>query len=136
MNGTATAPSLYARTAICAVAVAALVATLTGCATPGSAAPARVSNDALVDSRGMSLYTYDKDADGKSVCVAVCARNWLPLVATASNRAAGDYTIITRDDGSLQWAYKGRPLYAWIKDKKPGDRTGDAFDKAWTLARP
>ncbi len=135
MNGTANAPSLHARIAMCAAA-AALVVTLAGCATFGSAAPARVSNGALVDSRGMSLYTYAKDVAGKSVCAAVCARNWLPLVATASDRAAGDYTIITRDDGSLQWAYKGSPLYAWIKDMKPGDRTGDAFDKAWRLARP
>lgn len=135
MNGTATTSLPYARTAICAAA-AVLVATLTGCAMPGSAAPARVSNGTLVDARGMSLYTYSKDSAAKSVCVAVCARSWRPLVATASDRAAGDYTIITRDDGSLQWAYKDRPLYAWIKDMKPGDRTGDGFDKTWSLARP
>jgi len=37
----------------------------------------------------------------------------------------GNYSIITRDDGSKQWAYKGRPLYNWKNDKKPGDITGD-----------
>lgn len=55
---------------------------------------------------------------------------------TAIFAAAGDYTIITRDDGSLRWACRGRPLYAWIKDMKPGDCSGDGFDKAWSLARP
>jgi predicted lipoprotein with Yx(FWY)xxD motif len=53
------------------------------------------------------------------------------IFATASGGA-----IITRDDGSLQCACRGRPLHAGIKDMKPGDRSGDGFDKAWSLARP
>jgi len=49
----------------------------------------------------------------------------------------GDYTIITRDDASKQWAYKGRPLYTWKDDKKPGDITGDGFlNGAWHIAQP
>jgi hypothetical protein len=61
----------------------------------------------------------------------------------ALNRAAsgampmGDYSIITRDDGTKQWAYKGRPLYTWKNDKKPGDITGDGFlNGAWHIAQP
>jgi predicted lipoprotein with Yx(FWY)xxD motif len=135
MNGAATSPSLRARCATLAV-LSMLVVILAGCAMSGSTRPARVAQGVLVDSRGMSLYTHDRDAGGKSACGAVCARNWPPLVATAADRAAGDYTIITRDDGSLQWAYKGRPLYRWIKDTRPGERSGDGFNRAWTLARP
>lgn len=127
--------SLRNRTALFA-AVSMLALTLSGCALFGGAVPTKVANGALVDGRGMSLYTYDKDSGGKSACVAGCAKNWPPLSATAADRAAGDYTIITRDDGSLQWAYKGRPLYTWIKDTKPGDRTGDGWNKVWSLARP
>jgi predicted lipoprotein with Yx(FWY)xxD motif len=26
-------------------------------------------------------------------------------------------------------------LYYWIKDQKPGDTTGDGFNKVWQLAR-
>jgi predicted lipoprotein with Yx(FWY)xxD motif len=49
----------------------------------------------------------------------------------------GDYSVITRDDGSKQWAYKGRPLYAWKNDTKPGDITGDGFlNGAWHIAQP
>ena len=44
--------------------------------------------------------------------------------------------MITRDDGSKQWAYKGKPLYTWAKDTKPGDKTGDGFNNAWRVAKP
>ena len=50
--------------------------------------------------------------------------------------ASGDYSIITRDDGKKQWALKGRPLYFWAKDQKPGDKTGDGVNQVWHVARP
>ena len=91
----------------------------------------------LTDAKGMSLYTFAKDADGKSACNGPCATNWPPLAASADAKAMGDWTVITRDDGAKQWAYKGKPLYAWTKDTKPGDTTGDGFlNGAWSLARP
>ena len=91
----------------------------------------------LTDAKGMSLYTFAKDADGKSMCNGPCATNWPPLAAGADAKAMGDWTVITRDDGAKQWAYKGKPLYAWVKDGKPGDTTGDGFlNGAWSLARP
>ena len=91
----------------------------------------------LVDAKGMTLYTFAKDADGKSMCNGPCATNWPPLAAGADAKAMGDWTVITRDDGAKQWAYKGKPLYAWVKDGKPGDTTGDGFlNGAWSLARP
>ena len=48
----------------------------------------------------------------------------------------GAYTIITREDGTKQWAYKGAPLYYWSKDTKTGDKTGDGFNGVWKVARP
>mgnify|MGYP006194362377 CR=1 FL=1 len=52
-------------------------------------------------------------------------------------KAAGDYSLIVREDGQQQWAYKGRPLYRWANDKKPGDRSGDGFrGGVWHLAKP
>jgi predicted lipoprotein with Yx(FWY)xxD motif len=91
----------------------------------------------LTDAKGMTLYTFDKDADGKSACNGPCATNWPVLKAEASDAAADGYTVITRDDGSRQWAYKGKPLYTFAKDQKPGDITGDGFlNGAWRLAMP
>jgi predicted lipoprotein with Yx(FWY)xxD motif len=91
----------------------------------------------LTDAKGMTLYTFDKDSDGKSACNGPCATNWPVLKAEPSDAPGDGYTIITRDDGSKQWAYKGKPLYSFAKDQKPGDITGDGFlNGAWHLAQP
>lgn len=112
-------------------------ALLGGCAAMAGS-PATVSDGVLTGPQGMTLYTFDKDAagSGKSVCNGPCAVNWPPLMASDMDQASGDYSIITRDDGKKQWAFKGKPLYYWSKDSKPGDRTGDGFNKVWRLARP
>ncbi|HEY0957544.1 MAG TPA: hypothetical protein VGE36_22525 [Roseateles sp.] len=113
-------------------------ALLLGACASAPPAPATASNGALVGANGMALYTFDKDmaGSGKSVCNGPCAANWPPLAAAADASARGDWSVVTRDDGSRQWAYKGKPLYFWIKDQKPGDRSGDGFNKVWQLARP
>jgi len=100
--------------------------------------PAKTVDGALVGQNGMTLYTFDRDGagTGKSVCNGPCATNWPPLQAAAGDKSSGDWTVITRDDGSAQWAYKGKPLYYWAKDAKPGDRTGDGVNNVWRLARP
>lgn len=103
------------------------------------AAPAMVADGVLTGGNGMTLYVFDKDAagSGKSVCNGPCAANWPPLHVMAGEVAAGDYSVVTRDDGKKQWAYKGKPLYAWAKDTKPGDTTGDGFlNNVWHVARP
>jgi predicted lipoprotein with Yx(FWY)xxD motif len=104
-------------------------------------APTKTSDSAkgkiLTDAKGMSLYIFDKDTDGKSACNGPCATNWPPLMAAADAKPSGAYTIVVRDDGAKQWAYKGKPLYTWTKDTKPGDTTGDGFlNNAWHVAMP
>jgi predicted lipoprotein with Yx(FWY)xxD motif len=97
----------------------------------------KAADGVLTNSAGMTLYTFDKDAGGKSACNGPCAGNWPPLMATGDVKAMGDWTIITRDDGGKQWAYKGMPLYTWVKDTRPGDKTGDGFaNGAWHVAKP
>jgi len=101
-------------------------------------APAKAEGGVLTNVAGMTLYTFDKDAagSGKSTCNGPCAANWPPLMAGADAKPAGDYSIVTRDDGAKQWAYKGLPLYLWVKDTKPGDKTGDGFNNVWHVAKP
>jgi predicted lipoprotein with Yx(FWY)xxD motif len=91
---------------------------------------------ALVDLNGMTLYVFDRDAAAKSNCNAQCAVNWPPLIADTDATASGSFSFITRDDGRKQWAYKGKPLYTWAKDKAPGDTTGDGINNVWHLAAP
>ena len=96
----------------------------------------RAADGTLTNAAGMTLYTFDKDAPGKSACNGPCAANWPPLMAAGDARAEGDWSIITRDDGTKQWAWKGKALYAWSKDQKPGDKTGDGFlNGAWHTAK-
>ncbi|MDH4114326.1 MAG: hypothetical protein OEU89_02540 [Burkholderiaceae bacterium] len=123
--------------ALAAVALSAC-SSMEGMMKSAPAAPTMTSNGVLTNSAGMTLYTFDKDAagSGKSVCNGPCATNWPPLMAAADANASGDYTIVTRDDGGKQWAYKGKPLYLWIKDSKPGDKTGDGVNNVWRVAHP
>ena len=91
--------------------------------------------EVLTDAKGMTLYTFDKDAKGMSSCYDACAKKWPPLKAAAGSAADGKYTQVARKDGSKQWAYDGHPLYLWQKDKKPGDVTGDGMGGVWHVAK-
>jgi predicted lipoprotein with Yx(FWY)xxD motif len=114
-------------------------ALLGGCASMAStSSPAQVADGVLVGPNGMTLYVFDRDEanSGKSACNGPCATNWPPLMATEADKPVGDYMIITRDDGKKQWAMKGKPLYHWSKDSKPGDKTGDGFMTIWHVVKP
>jgi len=122
------------------LSIAALtLALLAGCASGyGSKPPAEPVSGVLVGPNGMTLYTFDNDKAGsaKSVCNGPCATNWPPLMAPEDAKPTGEFTVIVRDDGKKQWAFKGKPLYYWAKDTKPGDKTGDGFNKVWQVAKP
>lgn len=79
----------------------------------------------LVDNNGMTLYTSQADVDGKSMCTGDCATMWVPLAVAADAQASGDWTIVTRDDGTRMWAFKGHPVYTSAADKVAGDVMGD-----------
>jgi predicted lipoprotein with Yx(FWY)xxD motif len=97
----------------------------------------KTSGGMLTDAKGMTLYTFDNDKEpGKSACNGQCLNNWPALIAAADAKPMGDWTPIARDDGSKQWAYKGKPLYTYAKDAKPGDMTGDGRGKVWHMAAP
>lgn len=105
-------------------------------ALPALADMAKVEGDRLVNEAGMTLYTFDNDKDGASACYDACSTNWPPLMAAPDAKAEGDHSLVARKDSSNQWAYKGKPLYLWIKDAKPGDTTGDGVKGVWHIARP
>ena len=90
--------------------------------------------EVLVGANDMTLYTFDKDAVGVTNCYDKCAENWPPLIADAGAKPEGDFTLVDRTDGSKMWAYKGWPLYFWVKDEKPGDTTGDMVGEVWHTA--
>lgn len=122
-------------TRLAALACAGLLA---ACASMYGRTPATVADGVYVGPNKMTLYTFDRDVagSGKSVCNGQCAANWPPLMATPTDSGSGDWTIVVRDDGTRQWAFRGKPVYYWVKDAKPGDRTGDGVNNAWRLVRP
>ena len=68
----------------------------------------------LADVRGFTLYVTDRDKDaGKSSCYGPCAEQWVPLRAQTDTQPFGDWSLVPREDGRPQWAYKGRPLYRY-----------------------
>jgi predicted lipoprotein with Yx(FWY)xxD motif len=123
---------------------------LAGCATapggvatapaPGNmaAAPAMARDGMLVDAKGITLYVFANDEanSGRSACVDDCAVKWPPFFVKAGERAAGDYSFITRADGKRQWTFRGKPLYYWPEDQEPGDKYGDNYNKVWHVVPP
>ena len=93
----------------------------------------------LVDSRGHTLYLFEKDKNGKSACSGACAAAWPPLIAAAKPRAAAGAVssrlgTLKRADGRLQVTYNHHPLYTFVKDTKKGQTNGEglnAFGAEW-----
>ena len=98
--------------------------------------PARFEIDQLIDASGQSLYTFDRDVaySGKSLCDGPCTTLWRPFLAATGAHRIDDFALITRPDGTRQWAYRGKPLYRYAEDRGPGDALGDGVENLWRLA--
>ncbi|MGE4063155.1 MAG: hypothetical protein AB7E79_07280 [Rhodospirillaceae bacterium] len=80
----------------------------------------------------LPLYTFEGDAPGKSNCDAVCAAVWPIIRAPDNAQPTGDWTVVQRDDGRKQWAYKGKPVYTFYYDR-PYEPKGDGRVAGWWL---
>lgn len=107
---------------------------LTFCSVAG-AATTMEKDGVLRDETGRTLYLFAKDEAGKSNCVDGCLAKWPAFTAKADAQPAGDLTLVTRNDGSKQWALKGKPLYYFIGDAKTGDVNGDGMGGVWSVVR-
>ena len=90
----------------------------------------------LVEASGRTLYLFTSDEPSVSTCSGGCARAWPPLV-TVGDPAAGEGVdgdllgTVTREDGSVQVTYNGRPVYYYSGDDKPGDTNGQNVGSVW-----
>ena len=97
---------------------------------------ARGESFTYANEKGMALYTYDRDTEkGKSTCYDECAKTWIPALAFKGAKAYGPWSVITRTDGTKQWAFKDKPLYSSVRQSKIGEMPGEGMDKAWHNAK-
>lgn len=99
----------------------------------------------LVGPDGMTLYTFDKDAGDDYACEEGCAENFPPLVVTKEVKVPpgleGRADVLERFEDDLhprrkQVKYRGRPLYYFARDQRPGDALGEGIAGFWRVARP
>ena len=136
-------------TVVIAIVLAATVVGLAQ-ATAGPHAGATVSTGTsklgkiLVDSRGRTLYLFEKDAHGHSTCAGTCAAYWPPLLTPAGPTAGHNAKqallgVIRRSNGTRQVTYAGHPLYLFVQDTKPGQTHGQDlhdFGAGWYVLSP
>lgn len=85
---------------------------------------------------GLRLYVSDRDQPEKSTCNQSCSFAWPPLYAEASDKATGDWTVIKRDQGRFQWAYKKRPVYMLFHDSPQQPQGNGQEDGTWHILEP
>ena len=111
-------------------------AALTTVSLVAQANPTVENNGVLANKEGKTLYIFTKDAAGKSNCNGGCASAWPPFAVANPALAGGDFSIVTRDDGARQWAFKGQPLYFFAGDTKPGEMNGEGSGGVWFVVKP
>lgn len=91
-----------------------------------------VFGQVLIEDSGRTLYTNTKAKVGKA---PPCGKDscimskWEPLYAAALARPQGDFSIVVREDGTRQWAFKGAALFTYAADKRPGDVYGQGVEQ-------
>jgi predicted lipoprotein with Yx(FWY)xxD motif len=147
-------------TLISLVAIALVAAVVAGCGGGNNTATAAssqsggshtiaVSNNGnlgkiLVDSKGRTVYLFQKDTGSMSTCSGACATDWPPVTTTGKPTAGSGLTAsmvgtTTRSDGTKQVTYNGHPLYQYVGDQKAGDTNGQgvsAFGARWYAVSP
>ena len=90
----------------------------------------------FADDKGQILYTSSDDTPGKSACDAKCTETWQPALVDDGAVAEGHWSIIVRDDGTRQWAFRDRPLYTYTlenrtkEEKEAATKAAEAVVKA------
>lgn len=90
----------------------------------------------MTDQKGMTLYTYAQDTSGVSNCNGKCLQIWPPYKAQSeSGTSPANISVIKRSDGTLQYAWKGMPLYYYTKDGDSGDAYGNGIGGVWSVIK-
>jgi hypothetical protein len=80
----------------------------------------------------LPLYVFKGEPAGRSLCDRDCTAVWPIIQAQKNDKPVGFWTIVKRDDGRLQWAYKNSPVYTYFEDR-PNDPKGVGKSMDWYL---
>lgn len=101
------------------------------------------SQSILVDAKGLSLYHFTPDSQGKVTCVGPCAKAWPPLRLEAGTSqpsagpgVTGKLGTVPKPEGGAQVTYNGWPLYYYAMDKDSGDTYGQGVGGKWSVVTP
>ncbi len=95
----------------------------------------------LVNRQGLTLYSLSVEQRGRFICTdKFCLSLWTPLVVPKDATPTGALHLgtVRRPDGRTQVSYRGRPVYTFTQDRKPGDVKGNGFKDVgvWRPAFP
>jgi predicted lipoprotein with Yx(FWY)xxD motif len=98
----------------------------------------------LVDSKGRTLYLFEKDSGTKSACTGGCTGQWPPVRTSGKPTVGSGLTkssigTTQRSDGKPQVTYDGHPLYEFEGDSNAGDTNGqgiNAYGALWYVVSP
>jgi predicted lipoprotein with Yx(FWY)xxD motif len=94
----------------------------------------------LVNRAGLTLYSLSAETNGRFICTGSCVSTWHPLIVRRGSRPTGASALSTirRSTGQVQVTYRGKPLYTFAGDRKPGDAKGEGFKDVgvWHAAAP
>jgi predicted lipoprotein with Yx(FWY)xxD motif len=112
--------------------------------TPVLTAHSSAHGKVIFDGRGFVLYAFTKDRRA-SGCYGACAKVWPPYFAPKGRLAVGRGVnrgllgTVRRRNGRRQVTYAGRPLYYYVRDRRPGQiLCQDVFEYGgrWLIVRP
>jgi predicted lipoprotein with Yx(FWY)xxD motif len=95
---------------------------------------ASLGKTVLTNNAGRTLYSLSVETHGHFICTGSCLATWKPLVVKAGTKPTGPAKLgtVKRPDGRTQVTYKGRPLYAFMGDTKPGEANGEGIKDVGT----
>ena len=88
----------------------------------------------LTTLKGKTLYSLSVETNGKFTCTGTCLASWKPLLVPKGVKPKGPVKlgIVMRPNDKTQVTYKGRPLYRFNGDVKPGEANGEGIKDVGT----
>ena len=129
--------AIFLLIAVCAVGVLAGSAAAGGKGSKTVVRKTKIGGRAILTTTGgHTLYSLSVETHGRFICTksSGCLALWHPLRVAAGVKPTGPVKLgtVDRPDGGVQVTYRGRPLYSFVEDKRPGQIKGEGVKDVGT----